>query len=213
MTEETESPEEQEVRRIIRVLREKPGIAEEVRRALLSQELLELPGHFAKFVAKDGDFGSLKDDVKALTGDVGDLKGDVLEDRVRARPDDFLDEHVTGGTVLSRAQVMDLARKAGQGLSLLSVDEAKALRNADLVLVGGRNPESGKRLSAVVEASSRAGRHDVERARNRADILSRHGHTCLAIVVTRYPMEDQWRRLAEEASVVVLTVGSIADAA
>ena len=148
-----------------------------------------------------------------LEDELGDLKGDFLEDRVRTRHDDVLCDHVVGGTVLSHAQIMDLTRKPGHGLELLSVDEAKTLRQADMVLVGGRSPESNKRLSAVVEVSSRAGHHDVERARNRANILVHHGHTCLAIVVTRYPIEDQWKRLADAASVIVLTVGAAADAA
>ena len=148
-----------------------------------------------------------------LEDELGDLKGDFLEDRVRTRHDDVLCDHVVGGTVLSHAQIMDLTRKPGHALELLSVDEAKTLRQADMVLVGGRSPESNKRLSAVVEVSSRAGHHDVERARNRANILVHHGHTCLAIVVTRYPIEDQWKRLADAASVIVLTVGAAADAA
>ncbi len=74
---DNETPEEQEVRRIIRVLREKPEIAGQVRRAFLSEELLQLPDRFAKFVVPDGEFGCLASDVKAIAADIGDIKGRV----------------------------------------------------------------------------------------------------------------------------------------
>ena len=255
MTIDNETPEEQEVRRIIRVLREKPEIAEEVRRALLSEELLQLPDRFAKFVAPDGEFGRLASDVKAIAADVGDikgrvttlesdmtavkgdvhvlkgdvqvlkgdvqhikddlaaLKGEFFEDRLRARLDDYLGDHIVGASVLSWPQIWELTRKASFGLSLLTQEEARALKLADLVLVHGRRLGSDKRVSAVVEASYRVGRHDFERARSWADILVRHGHSCLAIVVTNHPVEQQWARLAEEMGVTVVVIGSRTDAA
>jgi outer membrane murein-binding lipoprotein Lpp len=276
MTIDNETPEEQEVRRIIRVLREKPEIAEEVRRALLSEELLQLPDRFAKFVAPDGEFGRLASDVKAIAADVGDikgrvttlesdmtavkgdvhvlkgdvqvlkgdvqvlkgdvqvlkgdvqvlkgdvqhikddlaaLKGEFFEDRLRARLDDYLGDHIVGASVLSWPQIWELTRKASFGLSLLTQEEARALKLADLVLVHGRRLGSDKRVSAVVEASYRVGRHDFERARSWADILVRHGHDCLAIVVTNHPVEQQWARLAEEMGVTVVVIGSRTDAA
>ena len=228
----------EEVERFISAIRADEALRGEVERAILHARLLQLPDQVGelteavrRLVAVTTEHTERLDRVDEalerlvavtteherrlgrLEDELGDLKGDFLEDRVRTRHDDVLCDHVVGGTVLSHAQIMDLTRKPGHGLELLSVDEAKTLRQADMVLVGGRSPESNKRLSAVVEVSSRAGHHDVERARNRANILVHHGHTCLAIVVTRYPIEDQWKRLADAASVIVLTVGAAADAA
>ena len=228
----------EEVERFISAIRADEALRGEVERAILHARLLQLPDQVGelteavrRLVAVTTEHTERLDRIDEalerlvavtteherrlgrLEDELGDLKGDFLEDRVRTRHDDVLCDHVVGGTVLSHAQIMDLTRKPGHGLELLSVDEAKTLRQADMVLVGGRSPESNKRLSAVVEVSSRAGHHDVERARNRANILVHHGHTCLAIVVTRYPIEDQWKRLADAASVIVLTVGAAADAA
>ena len=254
MADQVDSPDELKVRRIIRVLRDKPEIAEEVRRALLTEELLllperfaafatdelrELPGRFDAFVANEfgplrsdvdtlrsdvdtlksdveilkADVEILKADVEILKADVGQIKGDLLEDVVKSRPDDYLYEYVVGGTVLSRAQVMDLSRKASHGLTVLTTDEARALREADVVLVGGRNPETGKRVSVVAEISARVGCSDIERARIRADIVAEHGHTCVAMVVARNRVEDRWVRLAGELGVAVIMAGSEVDAA
>ena len=240
MADQVDSPDELKVRRIIRVLRDKPEIAEEVRRALLTEELLllperfaafatdelrELPGRFDAFVANEfgplrsdvdtlrSDVDTLKSDVEILKADVGQIKGDLLEDVVKSRPDDYLYEYVVGGTVLSRAQVMDLSRKASHGLTVLTTDEARALREADVVLVGGRNPETGKRVSVVAEISARVGCSDIERARIRADIVAEHGHTCVAMVVARNRVEDRWVRLAGELGVAVIMAGSEVDAA
>ena len=247
MADQVDSPDELKVRRIIRVLRDKPEIAEEVRRALLTEELLllperfaafatdelrELPGRFDAFVANEfgplrsdvdtlrsdvdtlkSDVEILKADVEILKADVGQIKGDLLEDVVKSRPDDYLYEYVVGGTVLSRAQVMDLSRKASHGLTVLTTDEARALREADVVLVGGRNPETGKRVSVVAEISARVGCSDIERARIRADIVAEHGHTCVAMVVARNRVEDRWVRLAGELGVAVIMAGSEVDAA
>ncbi len=223
MSQQAQDRQEEEVRRIIRLVKGNKALAEELRRALLDDELLELPEKFAKFAtAAIGHFGSLhqatgvlkddvkvlKDDVKVLKDDVGEIKGDILEDRVRMRPDDYLYDFIEAGTSLTRAEVIGLSRNGTNGLSLLTTKEAKDLKDADLVIVGGHDPETRARLSAVVEVSVRAGRSDIERARRRADILALHGHRTVAIVVARHHLDQRWLELASESDVHVVVVGA-----
>ena len=223
VSQQAQDRQEEEVRRIIRLVKGNKALAEELRRALLDDELLELPEKFAKFAtAAIGHFGSLhqatgvlkddvkvlKDDVKVLKDDVGEIKGDILEDRVRMRPDDYLYDFIEAGTSLTRAEVIGLSRNGTNGLSLLTTKEAKDLKDADLVIVGGHDPETRARLSAVVEVSVRAGRSDIERARRRADILALHGHRTVAIVVARHHLDQRWLELASESDVHVVVVGA-----
>jgi len=81
----------EEVRRIIRLIDLDAQVRDEVRRAILTRELLELPQRLAAFIeATDrrfqtieadlevlkADTAVLKSDVKVLKSDVADLKGD-----------------------------------------------------------------------------------------------------------------------------------------
>ena len=103
-------------------------------------------------------------EVGGLKAELNLLGSSVLMLRLRNHHDDYLYQQIDGGTVLRRSEMLGLSRRAGHGLSLLSTEEAKLLQRADLVVIGGRDPETGQRLSAVVEASNRVGRRDIERA-------------------------------------------------
>ena len=150
-------------------------------------------------------------EVGGLEAELDLLGSSVLMLRLRDHHDDYLYQHIDGGTVLRRSEMLGLSRRAGHGLSLLSTEEAKSLQRADLVVIDGRDPETGQRLSAVVEASNRVGRRDIERARGWADILVRHGQSCVALVVTNYAPSEEWARLAEEAGVAIVVIGANAD--
>jgi cell division protein FtsB len=60
---------------IVRALRERPEWLEEMRRLILTEELLSLPKRFDAFVERE--FKPLKQDVEVLKQDVGVLKQDV----------------------------------------------------------------------------------------------------------------------------------------
>jgi hypothetical protein len=67
-----------EVRSIIRVIQTDPSAREELRRALLTDELLALPQRFAEFVdAADRRFRAIEADLETLKQDVAVLKQDV----------------------------------------------------------------------------------------------------------------------------------------
>ena len=81
---------------LLRLLREDPDFRDEVRRLVLSQELLELPERFARFEAYverqfaevRGDIARLDDgqtqmrqDITEIRGDIAEIRGDITEMR------------------------------------------------------------------------------------------------------------------------------------
>ncbi len=91
-----QSPDLQEELRqwVLRLIRGSDGLREELRREILTEELMQLPVRFTKMeqdvgVLKD-DVGTLKEDVAGLKDDVAGLKEDVgtLKDDVAGLKDD-----------------------------------------------------------------------------------------------------------------------------
>ncbi len=172
------------------------------------ERFAQVDKHFERLEATLAAFMRATDErFERLEADLGTVKGDLLEDRVKTRPDDVLYEFIEAGTVLTRAQITALSRERAYGLSQMSLDEAKDLREADVVIVAGHAPSTRSRISAVVEVSSRVGYSDIERARRRSQILARHGHTSLAIVVARHELPENLVHLAGESGVEVVVVG------
>ena len=71
------------IHEIIRAIREDPDVRDELRRALLTEELLAMPKQLADLVAvvtqHGEDIGTLKTDVAVLKTDVAELKADMVE--------------------------------------------------------------------------------------------------------------------------------------
>ena len=71
------------IHEIIRVIREDPDVKDELRRVLLTEELLAMPKQLADLVAvvtqHGEDIGTLKGDVAVLKTDVAVLKTDVAQ--------------------------------------------------------------------------------------------------------------------------------------
>ena len=67
---------------LLRILRENPDFRDEVRRLLLSQELIELPERFARFEAYvERQFDEIRGDVSRNTEDIAAMRGDIVEIR------------------------------------------------------------------------------------------------------------------------------------
>ena len=65
---------------LARILRENPDWADTIRSILLSQELLELPGHFAEFVRLTQESNRLTNErLERLENDVGELKSGLTQ--------------------------------------------------------------------------------------------------------------------------------------
>ena len=81
---------------LLRLLREDPDFRDEVRRLVLSQELLELPERFARFESYverqfsevrgditriDGSITEMRSDITEMRGDITEMRGDITEMR------------------------------------------------------------------------------------------------------------------------------------
>jgi hypothetical protein len=186
----------EERQRFLTSLHTDEAFREEVRRELLTEELLSLPQRFADFVDEVHAFvdevHAFVDEVHAFVGatnthferldhDVGGLKGMVLEQKVRDNPGYYLRRYA------KRIRVVDLDELLDElGIADLSDGEYLALARTD-VLVRGTSREHGQPTVIVVEATWRAHTGDIDRQVERRAALSRHRVEVLAVVVATEP--------------------------
>ena len=207
----------EEFRDLVRILEEKPEWRAELRRLILTEELLSLPEQvaalraeterrfqemaatvdkLAREVARLGiGMGDLQRTQKRLIIDVADLKGERLERRYRERAPAYFGGLIRRARALTTEDLDELLEPAVDR-GHLSEDEAKEVLHSDVV-VRGRRREDDSEVYLVVEVSSGVGPGDVERAARRAEILSRSGVAALAVVADKWITADASRRARE----------------
>ena len=121
--------------------------------------------------------------VHTLIDDVGELKGDSLERRYRERAVAYFGRLLRRVRVLSLEELSTLLDEAVTR-GALSDTEAEAVTWTDLV-VQGRRREDGAEVALLVEVSWGIGPQDVERAAERAALLTRAGFSILPVVAGR----------------------------
>jgi hypothetical protein len=115
-----------------------------------------------------------------MGSDLEQLKGHNLEQRYRERAPTYFSRILRRIHVLSNDELIALLDDAvTQGQ--LSEDEADEILQADVV-VRGRHREDGTEVYLVVEVSWGVGLHDVQRAAERAALLTRLGIPTLPVV-------------------------------
>jgi len=142
--------------------------------------------------------------VRILVIDVAALKGDMLELRFRDRAASYLSRIVRRIQTFSMDQLsalLDDAVDQGQ----LSVEEKDNIMLADLV-VRGRRRDDGTPVYLLVEISWGVGPDDVERAVQRAGMLTKLGTPVLPVVAGRTVTEAA-ARLAQIRRVWQVTDG------
>jgi hypothetical protein len=195
----------EDFRDLVRILEEKPEWRGELRRLVLTDELLALPEEFAALHAEtERRFAELAEALSILARDVAELKGDSLERRYRERAPAYLGRLVRRAHALSSEELAALVEEAvAEGR--LTEDQADDLILADLV-VRGRRRDDGREVFLVIEIYWGAGPDDVERAARRAEILSRLGAPAVAVVAGRTITADG-ARLAQRKQVWQITDG------
>ncbi len=202
---------------LIRLLETRPEWREEIRRLVLTHELLALPElvrslavaqqHTEQQVAA---LAAAQERTEArlhrLTDEVGVLKGDALERRYRERAFAYFASLVRRPHVVFGDELVDLLTEAiAQGR--LSEAEANEVAQAD-VIVHGRRREDDSPVYLVVEVSWGVGPSDVRRAAERAVLLSRMGVLAMPVVAgARVVPEAQ--TLARELKVLQVTDGQV----
>jgi hypothetical protein len=142
--------------------------------------------------------------VQVVVVDVGGLKGDVLELRYRDRAASYLGRIVRRIHTLATdelAALLDDAVDQGQ----LSIADKDEIMLADLV-VRGRRRDDDTAVYLLVEISWTIGPYDVERAVERAALLSRLGVPALPVVAGKAATEAA-EQLARERQMWRVTDG------
>src|SRR3990172_122773 len=196
---------------LLRLLEERPEWRVEIRRVVLTEDLLRLPEELARArqeteqrfqeLAAGMDalaaridalaaqvsaltvrLEALTTQVSTLTGHVGTLRGESLEQRYRTRVFAYFGRLLRGAHALAPDELTALFEHAIAAAEL-SDEEAHEIALADVV-VRGRRLTDGVPVYLVVEVSVSVGvgLGDVQRALRRAALLARTGVTALPVV-------------------------------
>jgi hypothetical protein len=151
--------------------------------------------------ATEASLKSLVDVVTGMQDRLGKLDGDALERRYRERGPAYLSTIARRLRLLDHgtlSPLVDDAERAGK----LTPAEATSIFLADAIFAGRRRSDDVA-VHLVVEASVTIGRHDVRRARERADLFARVVDTpVLAVIAGEFAPEpvavaaqdaDVWR--------------------
>lgn len=200
---------------IYRALRAHPEWAQELRKVLLTEELLNLPIVFKKFVEEEfqplrKDVDDLKKKVDKIEGeveklkvDVGWLKGGFMELQVRDRVGAFFGKLLKWARLLDSSDLADLLYDAAsQGL--ITQEEAEDALRVDAVVRGQLRSDGLKEVLIAAEISFVVDRVDVERAKKRAEIISRAlSQPTISAVIGREFTEGA-KEASQELSVLII---------
>lgn len=185
----------EEFRDLARILEERPEWRTELRRLVLTEELLALPEQVARLRAETeqrfqdligqvakltAQVSELTTAVHELTRDVGELKGYNLERLYRERAPAYFSPLIRRAHVLSAEELSFLLDEVVESGKLSEVQADDALL-ADVV-VRGRGRQDGAEVYLVVEVSWKVDFEDVDRAVRRAEILAKAGLPTIAVV-------------------------------
>jgi hypothetical protein len=184
---------------LIGILEQHPEWRTEIRRLVLTEELLSLPqivhdlaeaqqrteqrvGELAEAQRRtEQRIGRLQDDM-------GDLKGIMLEGRYYRRASSYFSRLVRRSQVISSNELAALLAQA-VARGVLSEEGADEIGWADVVVRGQRR-EDGTDLYLVVEVSWEVGTSDVERVVRRAALLAQTGIQTLPVVAGDHIIDE-----------------------
>ena len=194
---------------LIRLLREHPRWRDELRRWVLTEELLSLPARVEALTAIVEalseaqrrteerlealilEVGSLTEAQRrteeALQGvilRVDELRGEMLEIRYRERAHAYFSKMIRRAHLLSFEELYRLIDQAVEK-GVLTEEEGDELVLADAIIRGIWR-EDKQQVYLVVEVSWGIGMEDVERARKRAELLEKTGVRAIPVVAGRW---------------------------
>lgn len=239
--------EVQDVQDLIRLLEAKPELRADMRRLVLTEDLLALPEQFARSRVEtdlrfrelaeaqrrtderlaelaeaqrrtdnrlealteaqrhtDERLADLIEIVSGMGTQIGVLKGELLEMRYQVRAAAYLGQVLRRVRPLSTTKLADLLDDAVEQNTLSDAEQEEILL-ADVV-ARGKQRETGTDVYVVIEVSWGVGPSDVERALERARLLSKLGLPALPAVAGKV-ITKQASLLAEEKQVYRLIEG------
>jgi hypothetical protein len=191
--------------RFLAALRSDDEFRQQVRRQLLTDELLGLPARFDAFIAEMHAFvEEMRASREAANGrldrlehDSARLWGIMLGQRVAGNPGYYLSGYARRVRKVSIDDLLD-----DLGLADLSGEEYERLARTD-VLALGRSKENGEKVALVVEATWRVHSGDIDRQVARREVLSRRGVTTLAVVAAEEEASTAVRGRAQAAGIAL----------
>ena len=209
---------------LIRLVEAHPEWRAELRRLVLTDELLALPEQVGALTREVTTLAtiqqrlaeqmtmltiqvaSLARSVQTLTDDMGDLKERSLEADYRTKGPAYFGRLIRRPHVLTSDELVTLVEDAREH-GVFSDAEAQELYDADLV-VRGRRAIDATEVYLVVEVSWGVGPYDVERAARRAALLARLGVAVMPVVAGAR-LTAEAGRLAQQHQVWQLTAGHV----
>ena len=195
---------------LIRLVESHPEWRAELRRLVLTDELLALPEQVGvlteQMTVLTVQVTTLARSVQTLTDDVGALKGRSLEADYRTKGPSYFGRLIRRPHVLTSDELVTLLEDAREH-GVFSDAEVQELYDADLV-VRGRRAVDGTAVYLVVEVSWGVGPYDVERAARRAALLARIGVAVMPVVAGER-LTAEAGRLAQQHQVWQLTAGHV----
>ena len=214
---------------LARILRDQPTWAEALRALLLTQELLDLPGRFDRFVEAQREFNQAQQEanetqrefnqaqqetnrltdqrLNTIEGRIGNLEGGQYERTVRTKA--LARSRFTLGFAgsyvamnqdgLTDPQLNSAIDRAIRS-GLVSQDGCADLFEADLIISAEDNRH------AVVEVSLTADRDDIDRAKTRAGILAAITEGAVTPVVITSRLNPAQSAQAEAAGVTTFVI-------
>ena len=207
---------------LARILREQPTWAEALRSLLLTQDLLDLPGRFDRFVETqqktneaqqetnrltERRLNAIEGQLNSLNGRMGNLEGGQYERSVRTRAlarsritlgftGSYVALNQEGLTDPRLNSAIDRAIRNG----LVSQDGYADLFEADLIISAEDNRH------AVIEVSITADEDDIDRAKTRAGILTAITEGAVTPVVITSRLNPTQAAQAEESGVTAFVM-------
>ncbi|MCX8027557.1 MAG: hypothetical protein N3A62_06860, partial [Thermodesulfovibrionales bacterium] len=144
----------------------------------------------------------LKKDVRGLKVDVASLKGESFELKIRDRAAAFFGKLLRRTKVINFEKLVDVLDDAIDA-GYITDPERDDVLNVDVV-VKGKMKDTGKDIILVGEISVTVDLEDVERARVRADIVSKAFNQEAIGVVVGKEITDRAKSCADDLGVLVL---------
>ncbi|HXK66234.1 MAG TPA: hypothetical protein PK348_08205 [Spirochaetota bacterium] len=195
---------------LLSVLKEHPDWLEELRKLILTEELLALPKKFDEFVKRyesfiENEFKPLKATVEKQGNDVGSLKGDNFERKVKEKAPSYFGKLILKCRLIDS---MELANSIDDAIlnkkATITDDERDDALKVDVVVTGFLRHNKEKKVFLAAEVSIIVDKTDVERAARRTKIIEK----CLGIpgipVVIGDEYTDGAKKAAEELQVIMI---------
>ena len=199
---------------LTRLLRENPDWRDEIRRQLLTEELLELPQRFAEYTkVTDKRLDRIEKKLDSLTGRVDSLRGQTLEQRLPTQIPPLVDLQLDVRRVYPiwapgilatnpRTQAFENRLEQAAEDGVISDDDETRLRVTDLILRSQRKADRST-LWFAVESSGIINYEDITRANRSANAIAKIYEQDAVPIVYGFQIQDEQKELADQLEVTV----------